>query len=452
MKIFAPRPVSPLRAVIAVLVAIQGGLATHALGGAAEITFVAGPVTEFSVGFGAGPQSLSLVDMNGDTLADIVSVDQINAAVAVLINEGGGNFAAPQSISIEVFPSALAVGDLNGDTYNDVAVTDDEGGVTLLSGDAAGVIRLKEQIDPGIELTGITIADFDEDNALDMALLEVCDEIVLQRNRGDGSFDCFDEELLDTGSIDPIGILNADVNGDDHVDLVVLNRLGENVSLLRGNGDGTFQPALLLPVGSSPRAFAVGRINADELDDVVVVDAGFLGDDNVTVLLGDSLVGLRPTDKSLAAMNASAVALADFNGDGCLDFISPSLEEVTPVLGVGDCTGRFAPPRNTLDLGLGRAVQTGNVDDLGGPDFVVVDDDGEVIGTALNQTPVVVCPGDCDGSGMVAVNELVAGVNILLERAALDACAVLDTNDDGRVTVDELVRAVNNLLVGCAPI
>lgn len=450
MKNLAFRPVEPRCALVAALVVVQVVLSTPAFGGAAEVTFNAGPETEFTVGFGAGPQSLALLDMNGDGLADLVSVDQINAATAVLLNQGGGEFAEPQAVPLDVFPTALAVGDLNGDTFNDVAVTDDDGGVSLFFGDAAGMIRFIEALDPGIELTGIVIADLDEDDALDIAVLEVCDEIVLQRNRGDGTFDCFDEEILDTGGLDPIAILAPDVNNDDHVDLIVLNRLGENISLLRGNGDGTFLPPVLIPVGASPRAFAVGRINDDELDDVIVVEAGFLGGDNVTVLLGDALMGLRPGETSTASVNAAAVALADFNGDGCLDFISPSLEEPTPALGVGNCTGVFAPPIATLQLGFGRAVQVGSLDADGRPDFVVVDDDGELISTAINETAIVAaCPGDCDENGTVAVNELVTGVNILLERAAVSACAVTDTNDDGRVTVDELVRAVNNLLDGC---
>lgn len=435
------------RLVVASLAAVQVVLATHALAGAAGVTFVAGPSLAFSVGFGAGPQSFVLRDMNGDGAADLVSVEQITGSVAVLLNQGGGTFAAPQSVVLDVFPSALAVADLNGDTHPDVAVTDDDGGVSLLFGDATGTIALREQIDPGIELTGIVAADLDEDGAIDLALLEVCDEIILQRNLGDGSFDCFDEEFLDTGSVDPIGIVSADVNGDDHLDLLVLNRVGENVSLLRGNGDGTFQPPLLFTVGAGPRAFAVGRVNDDDLEDVVVVEVGFF-DDNVTVLLGDALSGLRATEKSLAAINASAVALADFDGDRCLDFVSPSVEEPTPAIGLGDCTGLFAPPLAAPSFGFGRAVQADDLDGDRRPDFVLVDDDGELISTALNQTPFP-CPGDCDANGSVAVNELVAGVNILLDRADLDACASLDTNRDGRVTVDELVRAVRNLLSGC---
>jgi hypothetical protein len=49
----------------------------------------------------------------------------------------------------------------------------------------------------------------------------------------------------------------------------------------------------------------------------------------------------------------------------------------------------------------------------------------------------------------VAINELVLGVNIALERAALIECPVFDQNDSQRVEVNELVSAVNSALSGC---
>lgn len=59
------------------------------------------------------------------------------------------------------------------------------------------------------------------------------------------------------------------------------------------------------------------------------------------------------------------------------------------------------------------------------------------------------CPGDCDSSGNVSVDELVRGVNIALSRANLSTCPILDRNASGTVAVDELVAAVNSALRGC---
>lgn len=59
------------------------------------------------------------------------------------------------------------------------------------------------------------------------------------------------------------------------------------------------------------------------------------------------------------------------------------------------------------------------------------------------------CPGDCDGSEIVLVNELVRCVNISLETAAVSTCEACDDDGSGRVTIDELVKAVNSLLRRC---
>jgi hypothetical protein len=71
-----------------------------------------------------------------------------------------------------------------------------------------------------------------------------------------------------------------------------------------------------------------------------------------------------------------------------------------------------------------------------------------VIGIDESTTPAE-CPGDCDGDGFVRVNELVAGVRVALEQAAVATCMSFDTDGDGRVSVNELVRGVGSLLRGC---
>lgn len=63
----------------------------------------------------------------------------------------------------------------------------------------------------------------------------------------------------------------------------------------------------------------------------------------------------------------------------------------------------------------------------------------------------IACVGDCDQSGVVVVNELVTGVNIALDRAAVTTCPDFDADGSESVTVNELVSGVNALLRGCVP-
>jgi ELWxxDGT repeat protein len=59
------------------------------------------------------------------------------------------------------------------------------------------------------------------------------------------------------------------------------------------------------------------------------------------------------------------------------------------------------------------------------------------------------CVGDCDGNGVVTVDELVVGVSIALGISLADDCRGLDSDGDRRITVDELVAAVGYALTGC---
>lgn len=69
--------------------------------------------------------------------------------------------------------------------------------------------------------------------------------------------------------------------------------------------------------------------------------------------------------------------------------------------------------------------------------------------TATAQPTATPCIGDCNGNGVVTVNEIIIGVNIALGNAPVTACPAFDPNHDDRVGINELIAAVSNLLYGC---
>jgi len=82
--------------------------------------------------------------------------------------------------------------------------------------------------------------------------------------------------------------------------------------------------------------------------------------------------------------------------------------------------------------------------DPGGGDVLALVADGSVVIGALPA-----CAGDCDADRVVAINELLLGVNIVIGAAGSETCAAFDTDVDGEVTVAELIQAVNAALSGC---
>src|SRR5438552_905639 len=72
-----------------------------------------------------------------------------------------------------------------------------------------------------------------------------------------------------------------------------------------------------------------------------------------------------------------------------------------------------------------------------------------LFGAWLGPRAAHACAGDCNGDGVVSIDELVTGVNIALGNDQLVACPSFDANGDGSVTIDEILSAVDALLNRC---
>ena len=99
----------------------------------------------------------------------------------------------------------------------------------------------------------------------------------------------------------PYAVAVGDFNRDGKVDLAVANQTGDGVSILLGNGDGTFQTAVNWPVGTSPEFVAVGDFNGDGIPDLVVANTVSF---NVTVMLGNGDGASSPARRSMPAQTS----------------------------------------------------------------------------------------------------------------------------------------------------
>src|SRR6266436_6398742 len=140
-----------------------------------------------------------------------------------------------------------------------------------------------------------------------------------------------------TAGYDPISVAVGDFNGDGVPDLVVADRVSNNVSVLLGNGDGTFQTPVAFATGTRPQSVAVGDFNGDGKLDLVVANEG---SNNVSVLLGNGDGAFQAAQNFPAGTNPQSVAVGDFNGDGKLDLAvaNEGSGDVSVLLGNGDGT------------------------------------------------------------------------------------------------------------------
>jgi hypothetical protein len=230
----------------------------------------------------------------------------------------------------------------------------------------------------------------------------------------------------------------ADFDGDGRLDIGITSDTGAaatgSIRLLRGNGDGTFQPPTDLGVGRKPWGLVVGDLNGDGTPDLVCTNRD---SNHVSVLLQRPRipyqVHLGPAEHYPAGMEPRALALGDFNGDGRLEVaVADYAGAAVHVLCNDGATLQAAP---ACPAGRGpTALAAGDLDGDGRLDLAVADAQsstvsvllghgdgtfGKATNYAVGKKPVALVLGDLDGDGrldVVTANDDGDSVSILLGR------------------------------------
>ena len=139
----------------------------------------------------------------------------------------------------------------------------------------------------------------------------------------------------------------GDFNGDGHLDLATANYTDNAVSILLGDGTGSFGAATNFSVGNSPYSVAVGDFNSDGRLDLVTANQ----DNTASILLGDGTGSFGATATAGVGLgnSLSSVAVGDFNGDGALDLAAASYESGNVAVLLNGCG---APPSPTVTPSL----------------------------------------------------------------------------------------------------
>jgi hypothetical protein len=229
-------------------------------------------------------------------------------------------FLAPVNYPVEGGPSAVVVGDFNDDGFPDLAVANDGSNtVSVLLGNGDGSFQPAVNYAAGSVPYSVAVGDFNGDGIPDLAVADQGGGVTVLLGNGDGSFAA--ARTFAAGSV-PYSVAVGDFNGDGILDLAVANLQSNSVSVLLGNGDGSFQLAVNYAVGSSPESMAVGDFNGDRIPDLAVVNAGedFPGPPgSVSVLLGNGDGSFQAAIDSEAGYGPNSLAVGDFNGDGIPD-------------------------------------------------------------------------------------------------------------------------------------
>jgi beta-lactam-binding protein with PASTA domain len=327
-----------------------------------------GEIVEVPFSLPCGSASAVLTaDFNGDGKPDFVAACQVsgNSVLAIFLGNGNGTFGAPTIIPTGDTILAIGAGNIRGNGKTDIAVVGVLSGtssmqtITVYENDGSGNFTGGPSVtSTGVSPTSMVVADFNGDGKSDLALANSGgNNVTILLGDGKGSFT--QAASPQTGS-SPSSIAVGDFNGDGIPDLAVANSGDNTVTILQGNGDGTFTAAATPPTGNAPSALAVGAFITGGKPGVAVANSGATGG-SVTVLNSQpaQMATATATGVSPAGSGAHLVE-ASYPGDSNY---AASVSGTTSLSGAGQVTvpnvvGDTQAAATTAITGAGLAVGT----------------------------------------------------------------------------------------------
>jgi hypothetical protein len=341
---------------------------------------------------------------------------------------------APVDLSVDSNPTSVAVGDVDGNGTLDLVVANQASGtVSVLLGNGDGSFQKAVSYAAGLHPVAVVLGHFHDPHVLDLAVANVASGTVsILLGNGDGSFKAAQSYAAGHG---PISLAVGDFNGDGTDDLAVANNRPNpitgvgTVSVLLGNGDGSFKAPLTYAAGSSPRWVAVGHFHDPKILDLAVADEWPSG--KLNILLGNGDGTFQAATSYVAGSYLQSVAVGDFNGDGIADLAAANEFSNTVQVLLGNGDGSFQPATSYFAGNNPVSVAVADVNGDGVPDLVVANEFHDTVnvllgngdgsfqasqGYATGLDPYAVAVGDFNGDGFpdLAVANITGTLSVLL--------------------------------------
>jgi hypothetical protein len=374
-------------------------------------------------------------DFTGDGHVDLAVVNYNGNSVSVLLGNGDGTFRPGVTYPAGLNPISIVAGDFNGDGKLDLATGNwGDGTVSVLLGNGDGTFQPPVSSEPGIAVDSIVAGDFARHGDLDLAVATVANVTLLLGN-GNGTF----QPQLRAGTAagaSPFSLAAGDFTGNGRLDVAVANLSSNNVSVLLGNSDGTFQPQVSYPVGPTPESIVAGDFNSDGRLDLAILNTnefGGGGPGSVSVLLGNGGGTFQPQVAYSVGAYPGSIVAGDFARNGRLDLVVADADGVQILLNNGD--GSFQPAK-TVAAGICGTLVAGNPLSISGA-LVTGDFNGDgkldlAVANAVSHE-VSVLLGNGDGTFLPATTFAAGFTSQSSFFDASEALVAADFNGDGKL-------------------
>ena len=385
------------------------------------------------------PDSIAVGDFNGDGKLDIAEVGVLGSQrVAVYLGNGDGTFRPATGYTVGQRPFSIAVADFNQDGNLDLVVANsDSNTVSILLGNGDGTFQPAINFATPPDPFFVGVGDFNHDGKADLITANVgnfsgrCNCVSVLLGNGDGTFQVPAIETPVSFAPEAVGIGRFD--GDAKLDVAVTQEFGgtSELQILLGNGDGTFRLGQTYPVGPSSYAVAVADFNGDHKLDLAVAEGQGVG---VGVFLGEG-DGTFQQRVDYRTNFPSSIASADMYGRGIKDLVVANLDfpsGFSVLMGNGD--GTFGSATYFPDGGLVRTVAVGDFNGDHQPDVIVSDDGAGQIITVLNTGVVTFSPATPVRFHQQNVGTTSAPLTVTLTNNGTTSLAIASTKVTGQLT------------------
>lgn len=353
--------------------------------------------TEVDSPAGMTPEGLAVGDFNHDGKLDASVIGSSSSRTMISMMGSGDGHLVKQVKYLSILPRDVAVADMNGDGNLDVVVANEvpqlnAGQVKVFLGNGDGTFRLGTIAQVTDNVERVALADFNHDGKLD-AIIETgvfagTDRVQLLLGNGDGTLQPPVSEYILPNYPEALAV--ADLNADGKSDVLTLTEnstgVGLVLSVLLGNGDGTFQPATQYTNGSNANtsAIATGDFNGDGILDVALAANQF-------ELWYGTGGGNLAAPINITAQVTGYIATADLTGSGRLDLVALGGGGIAVLFNSGG--GTFQTPQSVHARHAAFQIVPGDFNNDGKPDLALTFFQNGQVGVLLNCSTSAAHPG-----------------------------------------------------------
>jgi FG-GAP-like repeat/Abnormal spindle-like microcephaly-assoc'd, ASPM-SPD-2-Hydin len=261
---------------------------------------------------GGSGYGIATADFNNDGNLDIVVTGQETNNISVLLGNGTGAFPSFAAYTTGSLPMGVSVGDFNHDGFLDIAVANYGGGtVSVFINKGNGTFLPKVDYTVGGNPISVAVGSFRGNGTLDLAVAtdQAFGGLAILLGNNDGTFQ--NAVTYDTLN-NAYSIVAGDFNNDDKLDLAITIANAGNpsyITIMPGNGDGSFGNGVTLTTGSIPSGMVAADFNKDGGLDLATANGSTVGDiGSASVLLNDPVIGLHPSTLAFAAQKVGTTS------------------------------------------------------------------------------------------------------------------------------------------------